>query len=53
MEHESMADFLQDMILQEMIDRLEENKATKEEEEFLYELYINLRAAFTPTEIFL
>lgn len=48
MERESVAIFLQ-----EMIDRLEENKATEEEEEFLYETYITLRAAFTPTEIFL
>ena len=48
MEREQVAIFLQ-----EMIDRLEDNKVTEEEEEFLYETYINLRAAFTPTEIFL
>lgn len=48
MEHEPMAIFLQ-----EMIDRLEDNQATEEEEEFLYETYIRLRAAFTPAEIFL
>jgi len=48
MERESVAIFLQDMI-----DRLEDNKATEEEEEFLYETYVQLRAAFTPTEIFL
>ena len=48
MEREQVAIFLQ-----EMIDRLEDNKVTEEEEEFLYETYINLRATFTPTEIFL
>lgn len=48
MKRESVAIFLQ-----EMIDRLEDNRATEEEEEFLYETYIQLRTAFTPTEIFL
>jgi hypothetical protein len=48
MERESVSTFLQ-----EMIDRLEDNQATEEEEEFLYETYIQLRATFTPAEIFL
>lgn len=39
--------------LKNLLDKFEAGQATEDEEEFLWDTYTELRAMFTPTEIFL